>query len=53
MDKESYRRGFEDALEALYFLVTEKKMDFKQAYKYLLKSVKYDKIEKILRDLGL
>jgi len=53
IDRESYRRGFEDALEAIDYLVRIKKMKFKKAIRYLLNYVKENKIEHILKDIGM
>jgi len=46
-----YKRGFEDALELLLFLIDHKKMDCKEAISHLMAMVKEDKIHKLMREL--
>jgi len=37
VDRRSYQQGFEDALEAVEYLIKVKRMEFRKALRYLLK----------------
>ncbi len=56
MDRESYIRGWEDCLDTIYYMYLKKGIRDKSVYEVideLRTSVKTNKIEKILDELGL
>ena len=53
MDRESYKRGFIEALEAVQYLVAAKGYTYERAVKVLLAAAKEDKILQLLDQLGI
>jgi hypothetical protein len=53
MDRESYSRGFLDALESLEYLIYIEKWPIEKAIDYLKHGIKERHINKILDELGI
>lgn len=56
IDRESYRQGFEDALETVKLIMEEKKLmtsEIRATLIYILDVVREDKINRLRRELGI
>ena len=53
INRESYKRGFIEALEAVQYLMATKKYTCKKAVELLLTAAKEDRINQLLNQLGI